>query len=212
MLLSRKKWDMTVAAGVLLGILGTGTAIAAQIDAIHVTDRDDGFEIVFDAVIDAPAREVRRVLGDFARMGKINPDITAVSIDVAPGGAERVRSVIESCVLFFCRHLVQVEDVTKPDADTIITNIVPGAGDFKSGATLWRLVSEGLRTRLHYEATRTADFWIPPLIGPWAVHRTMREQLEYSILAIERLATGAGEKQEAATSSGDEDGRAVTGD
>jgi hypothetical protein len=183
------KWSIAVAAGVLLGILGGSFGIAAQIDAITVTTHDDGYQIVFDAVIDAPAPQVYKVLGDFARMGKINPDIIAVSVDVAPtGGGARVRSVIESCVLFLCRQIVQVEDVVELDTNTIVAEIVPGAGDFKSGSTLWRLTNDGPRTRLHYEATRVADFWIPPLIGPWAVKRTMTEQLEFSITAIERLA------------------------
>jgi hypothetical protein len=187
-----KKSSTAVVAGILLGILATGSGIAAQIDAIHVTDRDDGYKIVFDAVIDAPPSRVRKVLVDFANIGKINPDVTDVSVNLAPTGRgePRVRSVIESCVLFFCRQLVQVEDVTEPDANTIVTTIVPGAGDFKSGSTLWRLTAEGpcARTRLHYEATRVTDFWVPPLIGPWAVKSKMREQLEYSILAVERLA------------------------
>ena len=187
-----RKWGIAVAAGVLLGILGGSIGIAAQIDAITVTTRDDGYQIVFDAVIDAPAPQVYKVLSDFARMGKISPDITAVSVDVAPTGrGERVRSVIESCVLFLCRQIVQVEDVVELDTNTIVADIVPGAGDFKSGSTLWHLTNEGSRTRLHYEATRVADFWIPPLIGPWAVKRTMSEQLEFSIMAIERLANGS---------------------
>jgi len=182
---------MAVAAGILLGILGTGAGIAAQIDAINVTNLDDGFEINFDAVIDAPASQVYKVLADFTLMGKISPEITAVSVDPAPTGrGERVRSVIESCVLFFCRQIVQVEDVVGPDANTIVADIVPGAGDFKSGSTLWRLTDEGPRTRLHYETSRVAGFWIPPLIGPWAIKRTMREQLEFSIMAIESLAKG----------------------
>jgi len=190
MLPLRKKSLAAMAAGILLGILGAGGGIAAQIDAINVTDRDDGYRIVFDAVIDAPPSRVHKVLVDFANIGKINPDVTDVSVGIAPTGRgePRVRSVIESCVLFFCRQLVQVEDVTEPDSHTIVTTIVPDAGDFKSGATLWRLTAEGPCTRLHYEATRATNFWIPPLIGPWAVKSKMREQLEYSILAVERLA------------------------
>ena len=187
-----KKSRTAVAAGILLGMFGSGGGIAAQIDAIRVTDRDDGYRIVFDAVIDARPFRVRKVLVDFANISKIDPDVTGVSVGIAPTGrgGPRVRTVIESCVLFFCRQLVQVEDVTEPDANTIVTTIVPGAGDFKSGSTVWRLTAEGpcTHTRLHYEATRVANFWIPPLIGPWAVKSKMREQLEYSILAVERLA------------------------
>ena len=180
---------MAVAAGALLGILGAGFGIAAQIDAITVTHRDDGFKIAFDAVVDAPTQQVYAVLADYARLGKLNPIITAISVDVAPTGrGERVRSVIKACVWFFCRQIVQVEDVTEPDANTIVAHIVPGAGDFESGSCFWRVTNEGPRTRLHYEATRVAGFWIPPLIGPWVIRRTVREQLETSIVVLERLA------------------------
>lgn len=180
---------MAVVVAGLLAVLRVDFGIAAQIDAITVTHRDNGFKISFDAVVDAPARQVYAVLADYARLGKLSPVITAISVDVAPTGrGERVRSVISACVWFFCRQIVQVEDVTEPDGNTIVAHIVPGAGDFESGSCFWRVTGEGPRTRLHYEATRIAAFWIPPLIGPWAIRRTMREHLETSIVVLERLA------------------------
>jgi hypothetical protein len=185
----QRKWCMVVPAGVLLGILGAGFGIAAQVEGITVTHRDDGFKITFDAVVDAPTRQVYEVLADYARLGKLSPIITAISVDVAPTGrGQRVRSVIKTCVWFFCRQIVQVEDVMEPDANTIIAHIVPGAGDFESGSFIWRVTNEGPHTRLHYEATRVAAFWIPPLIGPWVIRRTVREELESSIVMLERLA------------------------
>lgn len=178
-----------IAAGALLAVLGTGACVAAQIDAITVTHRNDGFKIVFDGVVDAPAQQVYEVLADYARLGKLNPVITAISVDSAPNGrGERVRSVIKACVWFFCTQIVQVEDVTEPDRNTIVAHIVPGAGDFESGWCFWRVTDKGPRTRLHYEATRVAAFWIPPLIGPWAIKRTVREQFESGIVVLERLA------------------------
>jgi len=189
MLHVHKKWYRVVPAGVLLGILGAGLGIAAQIDSISVTHRDGGFKIAFDAVVDAPAQQVHAVLADYASLGKLNPVITAISVEVAPTGrGERVRSVIKTCVWFFCTQIVQVEDVMESGPNTISARIVPGAGDFESGSCFWRMTDEGPRTRLHYEATRVAAFWIPPLIGPWAIKRTLREQLESSIVVLERLA------------------------
>ena len=180
---------MLAPAGVLLGILVASLGFAAQVERITVTHHDDSFKIMFDAVVDAPARQVYEVLADYARLGKLSPVITAISVDVAPSGrAQRVRSVIKTCVWFFCRQIVQVEDVMEPDANTIIAHIVPGAGDFESGSFIWRVTNDGPRTRLHYEATRVAAFWIPPLIGPWVIRRTVREELESSIVMLERLA------------------------
>lgn len=180
---------MGVAAGVVVAILEASISIAAEVETLTVAHRDNGFEIVFDAVVDAPTQQVYAVLADYARLGRLNPSITAMSVEVAPTGhGERVRSVIEACIWFFCRQVVQVEDVTEPDPNTIAAHIVPGVGDFESGSCFWRVTNEGPRTRLHYEATRVAAFWIPPLVGLWAIKRTVRKQFESSILDLERLA------------------------
>jgi hypothetical protein len=131
---------------------------------------------------------VYEVLTDFARLRALNPAIIAASAQAAPGGqGRRVRTVLESCVWLFCRKVVQVEDVVERDPQTIVSRIVPGLGDFKSGWTTWRLTAQGGKTQLHYEASRVPDFWIPPLVGPWAVAHSLRDQLEASIPVLERL-------------------------
>jgi hypothetical protein len=175
------------AAGFLLA--AAAPAFAAEVNAIAVSHSGASYTIAFDAVVDAPAPRVYAVLADYARLGKLNPVITAISVEAAPaGGAERVRSEIKTCIWFFCRKIVQVEEVTESDPGMIRARIVPGTGDFESGSCFWRISGDGPRTRLHYEATRVAAFWIPPVIGPWAIKRTLHEQLESSIVLLERLA------------------------
>jgi len=180
---------LVLGAGLLLATLASTTCNAAQINSLAVTHHDGGFYIKLDAVVDAPTQRVYAVLSDYARLGKLNPVIAAMSVQKTPNGqGDRVRSVIETCIWFFCRQIVQVEDVSEPDPNTIVARIVPGAGDFESGSCYWRVTNEGSRTRLHYEATRVAAFWIPPLIGPWAINRTVREQFESSIATLEHVA------------------------
>lgn len=176
--------------GILLATALASTCIAAEINTLTITHHDRGFTMKLDAVVDAPAPRVRALLSDYARLGKLNPGITATSVTMAPNGqGDRVRTVLDGCVWFFCRQIVQVEDVVEPDPSTIIARIVPGAGDFASGQCYWRVTSEGQRTRLHYEAVRVADFWIPPLIGPWAIDQALREQFTSTVATLERLAS-----------------------
>jgi hypothetical protein len=164
------------------------SATAAHIDRFEVTRHDDGYEMTADAVIRAPADQVLALLTDYAHLDRINPDITASSFATGPSGVgERVRTVAHSCVWFFCRKLVQVEDVTQPDARTIVAHIVPGE-DFVSGSSLWQLRQEGPDTHLHYEATRKLAFWVPPFVGSAALKHSMREHFTFSIQALERLA------------------------
>ncbi len=183
------KWRLTVACVLLLAVSYPRFAPAAEIERITVTHDDIAFEITFDGVVDAPAQRVHDVLTDYSHLDKLSQAITAVHIEPAPDGhGERVSTVLNACVWFFCNRVVQVEDVTEPESNTIAAQIAPGAGDFKSGSSLWRIIAEGSRTRLHYEARRVVAIWVPPVIGPWAIERTMREQLKSSITVVERLA------------------------
>jgi len=183
----REQIALACIASLLALVAGGGRA--AQLGSVTVSHHDRSFTIVFDGVVDAPAPRVYEVLSDYARLGRLNPAITAISVEGRPTPqTERVRSVIESCIWFFCRKIVQVLDVTRPDSQTIVAHIVPGQGDFESGSSIWRVTGKGPGTRLHYEDTRVAAFWIPPLIGAWVIERTLREQLEFSVAALERLA------------------------
>ncbi len=164
------------------------TAQPAQIDSLHVLQQDRGYEIAFDASIDAPRQRVFAVLSDFAHLERINPEIIASSFAASPSGGERVRTVIHSCVLFFCRNLVQVEDVSGRATETISARIVPGSGDFSSGSSIWRLSGDGATTHVHYEATRKLSFWVPPLVARMAARHTIGERFKVSLQALERLA------------------------
>ena len=165
-----------------------GAAGAAQVDLLTVDHHAGRFKIEFDGLVEAPASRVYALLTDYQNLARLNPGITAVRVESMRGGRDRVRMVLQNCIAFFCKEIVQVEDVTKPAPGTIVCRIVPGAGDFESGSCLWRISSEGARTRVHYEATRVAGFEIPPLIGPWAIGRAMHEQFQDSIENLERLA------------------------
>lgn len=179
-----------LAAGLLaVALAAAGTSFGAQVDSVTVTHHGASFRISLDAVVDAPQRRVYAVLTDYTRLAELNPAISKIGVRRSPSGrGERVRSELQSCVWFFCRRLVQVEDVEEPDPYTIAARIVPGEGDFQSGSCFWRVTGEAGGTRLHYEAVRVVGFWVPPLIGPWAIERALRAQLTSSIGLLERLA------------------------
>lgn len=181
---------MAFASGLaLLTMLQLPVAAPAQFDRVSIVQHDGAYEIAFDAIIDAPKSRVLAILSDFSHLGRINPDIRSSTSSPSPSGSgERVRTVLHSCAWLFCRNLVQVEDVSEPDANTIVARIVPGAGDFASGSSVWRLAGEGARTRLHYQATRRTGAWVPPVFGSSVIRRTLRAHYEASISALERLA------------------------
>lgn len=175
-----------------LGALGLGSRLAdgAEVKGLTVFHRDNTYYVSFDAVVDAPAQKVYRLLSDYAHLDRLSPAIIAVTVQPSPRGTgTRVRSVLRSCFLVFCKNVVEVEDVTQSDGQTIAAEIVPGAGDFRGGYTHWRIEAAGPRTRLHYEATRTPSFGIPPLIGSRMIKATMRNYLESSTVRLEYVLT-----------------------
>jgi Polyketide cyclase / dehydrase and lipid transport len=163
------------------------SACAADVKTLRVFRDQDTYHIIFDAIVDAPAHKVYRLLSDYAHLDRLSPTIIAITVQPTPQGTgERVRSVLRSCVLVFCREVVEVEDVTQSDGKTIAAEIVPGEGDFQGGYTLWRIQAAGSRTRLHYEATRTPAFWVPRLVGSQMIEATMRNQFAASVARLER--------------------------
>lgn len=175
-------------APLLLGVLPAAGA-AAQIDRLEIIPHGRGYDIELEANLDASIEHVLHILADYAHLKRINPEIISTTLSKAPSGnGERVSTWMRSCVWLICRKLLQVEDVTQPEASLISARIVPGAGDFASGSSLWRLTSDGGTTHVHYEATREPAFWIPPGIGRAALSHKLREQFKDSMAALEHLA------------------------
>jgi Polyketide cyclase / dehydrase and lipid transport len=181
---------VAAAAALLAGVSG---AFAAHDGPLVVARDGAAYAISFESVVDAAPRQVYAVLSDYVRLGELSPAIVSVRVMPAPGGrGVRVRSVLKSCVWVFCRSVVEVQDVVEPDGRTIVGRIVPGLGDFERGWTVWRVAALGGRTRVRYEASFVPAFWVPPLIGPWALERSLRADFESSMPALERLARGKG--------------------
>jgi hypothetical protein len=57
---------------------------------------------------------------------------------------------------------------------SLVTVALPERSDFSVYATRWRVIEAEGKTRLAFEASMQPDFWIPPLIGTWAVERKLR--------------------------------------
>ena len=178
--------------GLITALAVSACADAATLSRLSISRDHDTYEISFDAVVNASAPQVYQVLSDFVLLTKLSPAIVSVRVEhPADGGLERVHSVLKGCFLFFCKEAVEVDEVTESSPSTIAARIVPGEGDFKNGSYIWRIQAAGERTLLHYHATRTPAFWVPPLIGPWIIERTIRKHVQTSAERLETLAAGA---------------------
>lgn len=175
--------------GILLLALGLAAPAEGAIETLEVRRGEAGYGVLLVATVDRPPDQVYAVLTDYAHLSRLNPAILRSRVvDRGPGDVLRVRSVIEGCVLFFCRQLVRVERVKELAGRRIRARIVPEESDFRRGvARWWVFPSPEGGSRLRLEAEVVPDFWVPPVIGPWATERSLREDLA---TLVERLGQG----------------------
>jgi hypothetical protein len=175
--------------GILLLALGLAAPVQGGIETLEVRRGEEGYGVLLVATVDRPPDQVYAVLTDYAHLARLNPAILRSRVvGRGDGGVLRVRSVIEGCVLFFCQQLVRVERVTELAGHRIRARIVPEESDFRRGVARWWVFPrpEG-GSRLRLEAEVVPDFWVPPVIGPWATERSLREDLA---TLVERLGQG----------------------
>jgi hypothetical protein len=160
---------------------------AGEILASSVTHADGRYGLAITARINAPVDAVMRAITDYSNLAAINPDIEVSELlETTPAGVSTVRTVVNVCILVFCKRVQQLQHVTYPRADTIEAVIVPGGSDFRSGFARWRLASiSALTTELEFNQTFEPDFWVPPLIGPWLIRRKLVGEVAETVMYIE---------------------------
>ncbi|HYQ72093.1 MAG TPA: hypothetical protein VET88_09230 [Gammaproteobacteria bacterium] len=164
-------------------------AVAGDILAASATHVDGRYKLSIRARIDAPRELVHRTITDYSNLAAINPDILASELlETTPAGVSTVRTVIEVCILVFCKQVQQLQRVTHPDLDTIEAVIVPEGSDFRSGFARWQLSSPTAATTvLQFNEIFEPDFWVPPVIGPWLIQRKLVREVAETAAYIEAL-------------------------
>lgn len=180
------KWKMTILFVLQLFVLN---AHASQLVRLVVDQKADIYEIQVEMMVDAPAENIRAILTDYANLDRLNESITSSRIiDGEHDGAVRVLTRIENCILFFCKELQKVEDVTEDDHGRIVVTLVPNSSNFRSGESSWELQDSGDSTRVIHHARLEPDLWIPPWIGTAILKDTLRKEIIKSFETLDCLA------------------------
>lgn len=160
---------------------------AAEIRALHMETENGGYRVHAETFLQAPPQVVFSMLLNYDQFHRLSAGITASRwLDETLDGLPLAYTRIDSCVAFFCRKLEKVEKVTITSTNEIRTEVLPERSDFRYNRTRWRLEPEDGGTKILYDLEMEPDFWVPPLIGPWAIKRKARksalniaERLEY---------------------------------
>lgn len=176
---------------ILAWVLLPLAAAAGQILQSAVTEQDDVYDIDIRARIEAPLATVHRVITDYDHLYRVNPAIVESRIVRRDSPVKhRVHTVIKACILFFCKRVVQLQDVVQQGDRRVEAVILPEESDFRYGWMLWELTAHGTATDMHFSARLEPAFWVPPLIGPWLFERQILRELLESARYMEAQAAG----------------------
>ena len=172
----------------LVGILGCFSVHAGDVMEAEVIHDSGVYTLSLDAWISSPVPKVHHMLTDYTHLERVNPAVKeSTIIETYSPDHHRVRTLIEACVTFFCKKLIQVWDVEHQSDHIIVATIVPELSNFSSGNANWLLRKESGGTRLRFTTQLEPSFWVPPLIGPWLIRYKLRKEALESVNKLEQL-------------------------
>jgi len=172
----------------LLGAL-TPAAFSATMNSLDVTKRHGRYALVADTFLEAPADAIFAVLVDYDRFDRISRVYKEHGyLEPAEDGTPIVYTRMEGCVMFFCKSMRRVERLETEEPTLIRTIALPEQSDFNYAVSEWDLAPVPGGTMVTYRLEMEPDFWVPPVIGPWFLKRTLIQGGTRAINRIERLA------------------------
>jgi len=158
---------------------------AATVESVAVELEDDRYHIRMQVHMTVPVERAFATFTDFSQLPDINP--TVVEVDVPK--ADLLRTVVESCSLFFCMSIEQTQLVRSDPPERLQLLVLPEISDWRYGRLDYHFQAAGEgASRLRLEAVLEPDFWIPPIIGNWLIRRKLREEAIATSRGIERFA------------------------
>jgi hypothetical protein len=180
------KPPFALALGVLLVAVSASTATIETIDVDH---KGRTYSLHAETLLDASPEAITAVLLDYERFGRISSVYKEYGyLDPLPDGTPVVFTRMEGCLLFYCKSMTRVERLEAASPGHIRTVTLPDRSDFKRSISEWVLKREAAGTRMIYTLEMEPDFFVPPLIGPPILKRTLRRGGGDAIDRIERLA------------------------
>ena len=159
-----------------LAILVSSPALA--LDEADVSIEKEGRAYRIHMAFHVPARvdQIKSVLTDFAHPSRLSAAVTAREVLGEQDGAVRVRTEFRDCVVFFCKTMMLVHDVSV-SAIEVRADVVAEGSDFRNGFLRWSIngLGDG-NSHVVFDAVMEPEFFVPPLIGSFLVGKALRKQ------------------------------------
>jgi hypothetical protein len=174
-----------------VAVLLSFSAGSADLQDVHVDMDNKRYYVRSEAWFDASVEQLYHVLTDYELFRKFTSAIVeSKNIEPDEAGRPGFYTRMEGCLLFWCQTFERNGYLLlTPESDVVaITN--PENSDFKFATERWRLEPEGDGTRMTYSFEMEPDFWVPPVVGPFVIKRSLKRGGADAIDRIEALAQG----------------------
>ena len=185
---NRNRFLHQVGACLLVVVLASQATLAGEVLDSHVGTHKEHYLLRIDMLIDADTKRVRQLLTDYAHLDRLSGSITQSELLESNPPHFLVRITTHGCVIFFCRDLVQVQDVSELHDGYILVTVRPEMSDFSYSRNMWRIRTLNDQTRITYSSDLVPDFWVPPLIGTSIFKSQLLEEARQVIDNLEQLA------------------------
>ena len=153
-------------------------------------------------VLAAPRPLVFTALSDYDNFSELSSRYKESRfVEPAADGTPRVYTEVEGCVLFFCRTVKRYSQLQLYPTTIIISEAEAELSDVEYGREQWLLQAVPGGTRIIYSHEMEPDFWVPPVIGVWAIRRVLEQDSLAAAQKIEELALSKVSDEAAADSA-----------
>jgi hypothetical protein len=173
----------------ILACCACGIAAAAEIRSLDV-ERDKARVTIESAiVIEASRPAVYAALTDYDQFAQVS-DRFVESRFIEPDfdGVPRIYTLVEGCVVFFCRSVERIARLEGTPHTMIVAKVETQLSDLLYGYETWELSDTETGTLVVYRYELEPDFWVPPVIGIWAMKRILNNDVLFAAAKIERIA------------------------
>lgn len=166
-------------------------AQTADLREVTVEREDDRYRLRSETWFAVGREELYRVLTDYDLFVKFTSAfVESRNLPAGEDGKPRFYTRMEGCVLMFCRSFERRGHLVLDPMNEIVAIVDPENSDFEYSRERWRLIRDGEGTLLIYDFEMEPSFWVPPVIGPYYIKRTLRDGGRDAVQRIEALAMG----------------------
>ncbi len=164
---------------------------AATIDDLDVERERGRYLLEAEARLAATPESIFAVLMDYddnaySRISRAYKE--SRYLEPAADGTPVVYTRMEGCALWHCMSLERTERVETDAPRWIKSTTLPEGSNFKYSTSEWVLERDGENTKMTYKLEMEPDFFVPPIVGPWYLKRTLSQGGLRAVTRIERLA------------------------